>query len=254
MEILQPACLLHPPGQQALLVQALFEAGLPLAMGLERSPRPLVRWGHPLPQGVPGRSEWADVVLRTAPEESLRTLPESINAQASEGLRVLEAQPLSNHATPVLELCREARWAWSCPQDVLPMALERCSAFMAAESFQIEKMGKVGGQKQVKPLEIRPLVLRMAWEGERLHFVTRLSAGEALNPLKLMAGVLGLEAAQIKGLVRLGVDLIEDSRLATADKYETKLHNMFEDAVLLESGAHIRVLDEDDDEPLVWRS
>jgi hypothetical protein len=133
------------------------------------------------------------------------------------------------------------------------MAYERFAAFMAAESFQIEKMGKVGGQKQLKPVEVRPFVLQMAWEGTRLLFTTRLSAGEALNPVKLMAGVLALEAAQIVGLVRLGVDLAEDPRLAAAEKYETKLHNLFEDAVLLESGTHIRIIDEDDDEPLVLR-
>lgn len=253
LEIRAAACRLHPPAQQSLLAQAFLEAGLPLAMGLERSPRPLVRWGHPLPQGVEGLSEWADIVLRTAPDSPLDSLPERINAHAPEGLRVLTAMPLSNHASPVLDLCREARWAWACPPALLPMASERLATFLAAATFQIEKSGKVGGQKQMKPVEVRHLVRAMTWEGERLLFTTGLSAGEALSPMKLLAGVLGLEAAAITGLTRLGVDLGEDPRLARIDKYEPKLHNIFEDAVLLESGSHIRIVEEDDDEPLILR-
>mgnify|MGYP001079593824 CR=1 FL=1 len=253
LEILPPACQLHPPAQQALLAQAFLDAGLPLAMGLERTPRPLVRWGHPLPQGVAGLSEWADVVLRLTPEGPLESLPERINASASAGLRVLEVAPLSNHASPVLELCREARWVWDCPPQLAQVASARLSSFQAAATFQIEKTGKVGGQKQVKPVEVRHLVRHMAWEGDRLLFTTRLSAGEALNPIKLLAGVLGMETSAITGLTRAGVDLSEDARLAQMDKYEPKLHNIYEDAVLLESGSHIRIIDEDDDEPLVLR-
>ena len=253
LEILAAACHLHPPAQQALLAQAFLEAGLPLALGLERTPRPLIRWGHPLPQGVEGLSEWADIVLRTAPDSPLESLPDCINTHTREGLRVLEAMPLSNHASPVLELCREAHWAWACPPALLSMASERLVAFLAASTFQIEKPGKVGGQKRMKAVEVRHLVRSMVWEGGRLLFTTGLSAGEALNPVKLLAGVLGVETASISGLTRLGVDLAEDPRLAQADKYEPKLHNIFEDAVLLESGSRIRIIDEDDDEPLILR-
>lgn len=253
LELLGSACLLHPPAQQALLAQAFLEAGLPLAMGLERSPRPLIRWGHPLPQGVAGCSEWADAILREEPQALLSSLPAHINAHAPEGLRVLEALPLSNHASPVLELCHEALWAWTCPDVLRPLAEARLAAFLAAETFQIEKTGKVGGQKQVKPVEVRHLVSGMVWEGDRLRFTTSLSAGTALNPIKLLAGVLGCELAAITGLARLEVRLRPDPRLADVEKYEPKLHNIFEDAVLLESGSHIRIVDEDDDEPLVLR-
>ena len=59
-------------------------------------------------------------------------------------------------------------------------------------------------------------------------------------------------AAAITGLERLALDLDEDPRLLQADRFEPKLHNMYEDAVLLDSGSHIRLVDgDDDDEPIV---
>ena len=75
----------------------------------------------------------------------------------------------------------------------------------------------------------------MDWDGGTLHFITRLAAGEALNPVKLLAGVLGVEATTIGRLARTMVELAADPRLEAAGKYETKLHNIYEDAVLLDA-------------------
>jgi hypothetical protein len=43
--------------------------------------------------------------------------------------------------------------------------------------------------------------------------------------------------------------LVDDPRLAQAAKYETKLHNIYEDAVLLDGGYGVEAV-VDDDEPL----
>jgi hypothetical protein len=51
--------------------------------------------------------------------------------------------------------------------------------------------------------------------------------------------------------VRERVELREDPRLAQSNKYETKLHNIYEDAVLLDGGVGISLVDEEDDEPLI---
>ncbi|HWQ09400.1 MAG TPA: hypothetical protein VN436_09845, partial [Holophaga sp.] len=42
LAVRKPASDLHPPALQATLAAAIMEAGLPLAMGLEKTPRPLV--------------------------------------------------------------------------------------------------------------------------------------------------------------------------------------------------------------------
>jgi radical SAM-linked protein len=253
LEIRDPACNLHPPALQAVLARALLESGQPLAMGLEKSPRPMIHLGHPLPLGVDGLAEWADVALREPPKTPLAELPTSIAPHCPPGLRILQVEEIPNHASPVQELCRRAHWAWKCPSALLPAARESLGQFASATSYTIEKNGKVDGQKQIKQVEVRNLVLDMDWEGEVFRFTTRLSSGQALNPIKLLAGVLSLECSAITGLTRLRVELAEDRRLKTAEKYMPKLHNIYEDAVLLESGSNIRIIEEDEDEPTVLR-
>ena len=68
---------------------------------------------------------------------------------------------------------------------------------------------------------------------------------------QLLAGILELDPSSIQGLTRERVDLSEDPRLVESGKYETKLHNIYEDAVLLEGGPHIQIEDDEDDEPIL---
>lgn len=253
LEVRTPACNLHPPALQAALAQTLLDSGLPIAMGLEKKPRPMVHLGHPLPLGVEGLAEWADVSLREPSKAPLAELPSRIEPHCPPGLRILQVEGISNHASAVLELCQKAHWAWTCPSTLMTAARARLDRFAAASSYTIGKRGKVDGQKQVKQVEVRHLVLDMDWRGHDFLFSTRVSAGEALNPIKLLAGVLALEPEAITGLTRLRVDLAEDPRLKVAEKYEPKLHNIFEDAVLLESGSNIRLIEEDEEEPILLR-
>lgn len=246
-QVTAPATDRHPSAMLALLAKALLDAGLPLAMGLEKNPRPAVVLGHPLPLGVEGLSEWADAVLREAPGVPLEALPQRLNACAPEGLRFLECLAVPNHASRVADLCRRAHWLWNCPPELLEPARARVEAFLAAPVFEMEKP-KAGGPGP--RVDIRGLLAELRWEGPGLAFATRISGGEAANPRKLLAAVLGLEAAAILGLRRIRVDLAEDPRVLQGHRFEPKLHNMFEDAVLLEAGSNIRIIEEDDDEPL----
>ena len=253
MEVRSPVCGLHPPALQAALVQALLESGLPLAMGLEKAPRPLVRLGHPLPPGVEGLAEWAEAVLREPPPLPLAVLAERINAFCPEGLRILQVEQVPGHASAVLDLCVEAHWAWACPEALRRSAAERLARFEASDSYEISKTGKVDGQKQAKQVEVRHRILAMGWEGDTFHFTTRLSAGEALSPVKLLAGILGVEAQAIRDLIRERVVLAEDPRLTSDGKYETKLHNIYEDAVLLDSDPEPVPAEDEDDEPILLK-
>jgi len=246
-----PAVGLHPPALAALLAKAILDAGLPLAMGLEKTPRPAVHLAHPLPLGCPGRAELADVGFTRAAGVPEAELPALLNAAAPPGLRFLSCDLVPNHASPAADLCRSALWRWACPGDRLASAREQVAAFLAADRFEWAKPGKSGGQKAIKQVEIRTLVLGMAWAGATLEFRTAILSGQAPNPQKLLAAILGAEPAEITGLERLGLELAEDPRLLHADRYQPKLHNMYEDAVLLEAGSHIRIVEGDDDEPLV---
>jgi hypothetical protein len=90
----------------------------------------------------------------------------------------------------------------------------------------------------------------MHWEDSLLGFATRMGVHQAINPLKLLGAILGVEVTRIVGLVRTGVDLEPDPRLGQAERFQPKLKNMYEDAVLLAGGSNIILVDEDDDEPI----
>ena len=245
--VAQPVCGEQSRALVNLLAKLLMDAGLPVAMGLEKSPRPAVHLGHPLPLEVAGQREWADAVLQEAPGVPLEALPALINRQAPEGLRILQCALVPNYASPVSDLCRRGFWQWQCPEALLAAAQERIEAFMVADRFEIEKPGKVDGNKGAKRTDIRPLLGALQWQGALLQFQTRIGPGEAANPRKLLAAILGSGPEAIQGLVRTDVELIEDPRLLQAEKFTPKLHNMFEDAVLLNSGSNIRIIDDDDE-------
>jgi radical SAM-linked protein len=250
-ELRGPACVHHPAGLLALLGRTLMEAGLPVAMGLEKSPRPALHLGHPLPLLAEGYCEWADVALLEPPGSPLEDLPARINACAPEGLRVLQCFPIPKYASKVGELCRQAHWRWSCPPERLDAARERMEAFLRSDRFEMERIAKIAGQKGPKRVDIRPLLEDCQWSGADLLFQTRIAPGGVVNPWKLLAAVLDLEGP-VQGLARTQVELAEDPKLAQAEKFEPKLHNMYEDAVLLDSTSHIQLIDDDDDDdPLV---
>ena len=250
-EVRRPICGLHPPALVARLARLLMDAGLPVAMGLEKNPRPAVHLGHPLPQDVEGWRECADAVLQEGPPVALEALPRFINAHAPEGLKILHCSVVPNHASPVAELCRLGHWQWPCPEAQLAEARERVAAFVASDRFDLEKPGKVEGQKGAKQVDIRPLLAEVKWEGTRLGFQTRIGPGLAPNPRKFLAAILGTLPEAILGLARTDVELAEDPRLLQAEKFTPKLHNMYEDAVLLDSPSNLELLDDDDDDVVI---
>ncbi len=241
---------LNPAQFLSQLTTVLRDSGLHPALSLERAPRPLVVLGHPLPLGLAGRSEWADAELSPMPKTPEDALLARLNAAAPDGLTFQGCTALSVFATPVLELSSLARWRWPCPSELRREAENKLAAFESSRTFSIEKVGKEGGQKRVKHIEVRSLVQALTWETGALIFTTRISAKEALNPLKLLGGILGLDPSSIVGLERLDVELAEDPRLNQAERFEPKLKNIYEDAVLLSAGPNLKIVDEDEDEPL----
>ena len=241
-----PALIFGTPDLQTLFGEVLRMEGLPLELDLGKRPRPLVACAPPLPFDVAGDCEWLEVHLRQGTSDGPETL-RRINRRLPEGIRLLDWDEQPVWATPVAELCRSALWAWPCEDTLAPA---RIAAFLAADSFFLEKVGKVEGQKKEKRLDLRPLVLDMGWEGDLLRFTTLLGPSVALNPLKLLGAVLGRPPESIKGLRRTGFGMAEDTRLKKGDRFTSKLKNMYEDAVLLGASSNITFVEEDDDEPL----
>ncbi len=234
----------------AIFLQAFRLEGFRLALDLGKRPRPSLRLELPLPAGVGGACEWVEVVLRTEPAGSTETLMASLNGRLPEGLRIHRWEAHPSYASALGDLAEASHWRWACPAHLVDAARQRTDAFLASSEWLWEKEGRVEGRKQVKPLDLRPLVMELRWEDAVLVSTTRTRSSESGNPLKIHAAILGLEPAALHGLMRQALDLNPDPRLARAERFEPKLKNMYEDAVLLGGGSNITLVDEDDDEPI----
>ena len=239
------ALLFGTPDLQTLFLEVLRMEGLPLELDLAKRPRPLLSCAPPLPPEVAGDQEWLEMhLLRSAVDPDL--LPR-VNRRLPEGLSLLDWEEQPIWASPVAELCTAAHWVWPVDDAAALTAVE---SFLSSESFYLEKVGKVEGQKQEKRQDLRPIVLHMECSEKELHFTTALGPYAALNPLKLLGAILGRAPETIQGLRRTGFDMAEDPRLKKGDRYTSKLKNMYEDAVLLGASSNITMVDEEDEEPL----
>jgi hypothetical protein len=187
-----------------------------------------------------------DAVLKREPLEPPADLLARLNRRLPSGLRVERWDALPLYASALADLAVLSRWRWEVPGEHLVLAKSRIELFLRSASWPWHR----GPGKAEEALDLRRHLSDLAWEGEALVFATRMGPFQALNPLKALGAILGLEPAQIRGLTRIGVDLQADVRLAEGERYAPKLKNMYEDAVLLGSGSNITLVDEEDDEPI----
>lgn len=230
----------------AVFLQAFRLEGFRLALDLGKRPRPLLNLGLPLPAQVGGRAEWADAVLKQEPAEAPADLMRRLNHRLPSGLDLHQWETLPTFAAPISERAGSSHWLWPVPADLRVKLEPRVAAFVAASSWPWDR----GGARAESPLDLRAIIFRLEWEGEALGFSSQMGEHSALNPMKALAALLGLDPARLAGLTRLGVDLKPDQRLAQAERFVPKLKNMYEDAVLLGAGSNITLVDEDDDEPI----
>ena len=230
----------------AIFLHAFRLEGIGLALDLGKRPRPLLSVGLPLPALVGGLAECMDAVLKREPAEALPHLLERLNRRLPRGLCVHTWTVLPAYATPLGDLALRAWWRWEVPAEIRERVAAGLSLFLAAETWPWDR----GGAKAEAPLDLRTIVLEARLEAAVLTFATRLGALHALNPLKVLGALFTLQAAELQGLVRTGVDLKADPRLGQAERFEPKLKNMFEDAVVLGGGSNITLVDDSDDEPL----
>jgi radical SAM-linked protein len=230
----------------AIFLQAFRLEGLRLLLDLGKRPRPLLGAGLPLPAGVGGLAESMDAVLRAEPEDDPEDLMARLNQRLPEGLHLHQWLALPGYASPVSELALLSHWQWEVPIDQSPLVRDRIASFLATSRWPWER----GASHSDEPMDLRDLVPEIHWEASTLCCATRMGAQQAVNPLKLLGAITGLPTSSIVGLVRVAVELKVDARLSQADRFQPKLKNMYEDAVLLGGGSNIVLIDEDDDEPI----
>lgn len=229
-----------------IFLQAFRLEGLRLLLDLGKRPRPLLSVGLPLPVGVGGRAESMDVVLRQDPPEDPEDLMARLNHRLPDGVRIHQWQALPGYASPVGDLALQSHWRWEVPAEDRTLAMGKIASFLEASRWPWDR----GPSFQEEAVDLRQVLSELRWEDSVLCFSTRMEGHPAVNPLKMLGAILGMEAPRIQGLVRTAVDLKPDPRLGQAERFQPKLKNMYEDAVLLEGASNITLVDEDDDEPI----
>ncbi len=229
-----------------LFLHAFRLEGLGLALDLGKRPRPLLTVGLPLPAHVGGVAESMDAVLKREPMDEPADVVARLNRRLPMGLSIHQWEPLPGYAAPAADLAMRSHWRWTVPPDQRSQVEAGVAAFLSTQAWSWDR----GGSKADAPLDLRSLVSEMRWEDGGLCFSTAMGAFHALNPLKMLGAILGLDPAKLTGLVRTGMEMKPDPRLAQAERFEPKLKNMYEDAVLLSGGSNITLVEEDDDEPL----
>ena len=230
----------------AIFLHALRLEGLRLLLDLGKRPRPLLSVGLPLPVGVGALAESMDAVLKQEPEEDPAALLARLNHRLPNGVRIHQWMTLPGYAAPVSDLALLSRWRWEVPPEYKLLAIGKVASFLEASQWPWDR----GASLRDGPVDLRFVVPEMQWEGPNLCFSTRMEGHQAINPLKMLGAILDIEAPCIVGLVRIAVDLKPDQRLGQAERFQPKLKNMYEDAVLLGGGSNIVLVDEDDDEPI----
>jgi len=248
--VLHPLTECHPPVLLNKLTSVFESAAIPLAMRKEKRPKPIAHLAYPLPIGVEGFGEWADLTIKAGLNDPPSKVIERLRACSPCGLEILSIEQVPLHASSVAELCETAHWLWDCPAELFTSAVLKFKIFADSSNFQINKTGKLEGKKGVKIIEVRHLIQELNWDGEDLRFSTKIVQGQALNPQKLFAGILGVDQGHLGEFRRESIELKSDPKLDQFDKFAPKLRNLYEDAVLLESAPNIKIYDNDEDDTL----
>jgi hypothetical protein len=232
---------------QAIFLQAFRLEGLLIALDFGKRQRPLLTTGLPLPADVGGLAESMDAVLSREPGADPPALMARLNRRLPEGLHIHLWQVLPDFASPVGVLALSSHWRWAVPSEYRVQVQRRVISFLGASAWPWDR----GPSKAEATVDLRRLIHKMYWEDDALCFTTGMGTFQAINPIKMLGAVLGLEPGNLAGLVRTHVNLKPDLRLAQAERFEPKLKNIYEDAVLLGGGSNIILVDEDDDEPIL---
>jgi len=220
---------------QHTLGQALMDAGLPVVMGLEKTPRLAVKLGYHLPLCTEGHNELADATLLGPIKASLSDLPKLINFYTPQGVCILEVTQINNHASSVADLCHKAHWQWICKKELLNQIGNKIDFFVKSKQYNVEKIVKINGKSTIIQVDIRNLFENCIWDGQNLRFQTTITPGQASNPNKLLASILGNTTNPAGNLSRIKIELKNDLRLLQAHKFGIKLHNIYEDAIVLDN-------------------
>ena len=244
-----PACRQNPAGVISLLAWALLDAGLPLAVGLEKALRPAIHLAHPLPPMVPGDWEWADAILAQGAGLPAPDLVASINAHAAPGLRTASA---SSCPTTL----RRRRSCAGGPTGAGPARRpgwrrpgRAWTPSWPASASSWRRPARSKGRKAPRSWTSGPWWKRAA--GTVPACISRRPSPPAGPPTPASSWPPSWAGRwRRRNWSAPGWSWERTRAWSIRTGTQPKLHNMFEDAVPLGAGGRIQIVEDDDDEPL----
>jgi radical SAM family uncharacterized protein/radical SAM-linked protein len=177
----------------ALFMRALRRAGLPAALTQGKRPRPRLSFGPALGLGAESVYEVMDVTLTEVLDPA--EVQGALNEVLPDGIAVVEVARLPDGARGLaldgLAYAYEVRWPHGAPADLAA----RVEAALARPRIEVERMDKKG---RAKSLDLRPRLLKMALEGDRLALVLGSEAGRAARVADVLSGALDLPPAEAR--------------------------------------------------------
>lgn len=166
-----------------LVFRTLQRARLPLLFSSGFNPTPRVAFSQALPVGVESQAEYFNMEL-ARPLTSLSDTVALLNSQLPETVRVLAI------AVAPRNVAMSSVTSYMIHSEAFPADLpERIAEFLSRETFVIDRFRK----NRHKELDLRPLVIGLASQGEFLHLELLGHQGvPGTNPREILEKVLGL--------------------------------------------------------------
>lgn len=186
------------------LERALRRAGIPVASSQGFTPHPKVSYAGAAPTGVASEAEYLELTL-TEPREAehVRT---QLDAALPEGLDIVEVAVVRpGESRSLADLLEASEWRIELPGVAPADAAAAVSAFLAADSVEVERLTKKGR----RAFDARAAVLRMRVEGgtAALHVVAQhgtpaVRPDDIVTALRQVAGLAPPSPARVSRLAQ----------------------------------------------------
>ena len=201
--------------------KAIRRAGIPVSFSQGYHPHQLLTFASPLGVGMESSGEYLDIEVEEC--SSIEELQEALEAQMAEGIDVLSARILPEHAANAMSIVAAADYRLGWPQNMPCTADELAqlaAQFTAQDSIPILKKTK----KHERVVDIRPMIYDLRAEGSSLYLRCASGSEANLKPQQLLETMLqsgGLEYNPYACLITR-LDLFartKDGQLVSLEKY-----------------------------------
>lgn len=157
--------------------RALRRSGLPVAYSKGFNPHILITFASALSTGAVGKNEIMDVTLEgeVTPEAFLSAM----NAAMPPDMQLKSARMLDDHHPALMAMVQAAKYDLKLlDEDIAAKCIAALPAFLQQESIMAMRKTKSG----VKECDIRPLLLDIHGEGQRLYATMTLTERTSCKP------------------------------------------------------------------------